>query len=370
MSKRLFKVLVLSIAVTVFLGMFAGCQAAPAPSSQSATQQASSASSTEASSTPASSEETSSTSAKVNNIVFIIKAQDSEFFQIAQNGAKAAAAELGSKVNVTYQAVVSSTDNEGQVSLFQNVLTSHPDAIVIAPMSQGTSALFQQAVDEGIKLVLMDANYDFNNYTSFLSSDNVVIGQTGAQAMVDALEAAGKPLTGSVGIICAGAGIPTLIDRCNGFTDKLKEIAPNIELLPIKYCDVDMTKVVSTTQDVYNANQDTLIGLYGDCNFSGDGMVQGITEGKLQGKFIVVTTDSDPIELQAIKDGIIQATIVQDAYAFGYQGVMSAYNALIGESVQKDIKPTSTTVTLENLNDPAVQKIISPETASPSSSAS
>jgi len=345
MSRPLIKALSLVLVATMVLVMFTGCLG-------SATTSASNASDVRQDSAATTTDE------KVYNITVIIKGEDSEFWQLVKMGAEAATEELGSKVNITYQSTVSSTDFDGQVALFQNVMTSHPDAIVVGPTNEGTAALFQQFMDDGSILIVWDNTYGFTNYTSFIRSDNLAVGAAAADAMIAALDAEGKPLTGSACIISAKAGVPTLNERDTGFADRMAEIAPDITLLPTRYAEGDPATGMAATQDTYLANQDTLVGLYGDANTTGNAIAQAVSESNLEGKFIVVATDSDAAELEALKAGTIHALFVQDTYEFGYLGVMNAYNALIGQPFEKDVTPQVHTVTLDNLNTPEIQRII------------
>ncbi|HEO70144.1 MAG TPA: sugar ABC transporter substrate-binding protein, partial [Candidatus Hydrogenedentes bacterium] len=63
---------------------------------------------------------------------------------------------------------------------------------------------------------------------------------------------------------------------------------------------------------------------------------------------------------QDLKDGVVQALVVQNPYLMGYLGVKAAVDHLAGKPVEKRIDTGVTIVTMDNLNDPEVQKILYP----------
>jgi ribose transport system substrate-binding protein len=61
-----------------------------------------------------------------------------------------------------------------------------------------------------------------------------------------------------------------------------------------------------------------------------------------------------------LKDGLVQALIVQNPYRMGYEGVKAAVDAIQGKPVEKRVDTGVTVVTMENFNNPDVQKLLYP----------
>lgn len=59
--------------------------------------------------------------------------------------------------------------------------------------------------------------------------------------------------------------------------------------------------------------------MYSGNNITGDGVCNAVADSNVGDKFINVAVDSDDIEIQALKNGVLDAIIVQDAYAQGYK---------------------------------------------------
>lgn len=294
-------------------------------------------------------------------IAVIVKGTESDFWQIVLQGAKAAGKELGDAVRIETFGPPSEADIDKQVSIVENVVSRRPDAIVIASTSSdATVPALERAYDMGIKIIVIDTRLNTDKYHSFLATDNVKGGALAAEKLVEAIKATNRPLKGKVAVISALAGVKTLIDRYEGFTSRLKEIAPGIELIPTRYINSDVSRAMATAEDLITSYPD-LLGFFADNNLGGDGVARTIAERHLSDKIAVVAFDADPEEIEALKAGAVDAIIVQDPYGMGYKGVMTAVDALSGKAVSKIVDTGVAAATMSNLNDPRIQDLLFPE---------
>jgi len=298
--------------------------------------------------------------AKVKEVAVIIKATTSDFWQYVLVGADNYAKENPDKVHVTTYGPPSEADIDKQVTILEDVIASKPDAIVIASTSSdATVPAIEKAVAAGIPVITIDNKVNTDKVSSFLATDNVKGGALCADLIVEALKAANTPLKGKVGMISAMAAVQVLTDRDNGFSARLKEIAPDVQVIPVRYIDNDMLKGTTAVQDILTANKD-VIGFFGDNNTCGDAVAAVFTERKLGGKVPAVAYDSDPAEVAALKGGVLCGLILQDPYGMGYKGVDSALKALAGETLPKIVDTGATAVTQKNVNDPNIQGLLDP----------
>lgn len=308
-----------------------------------------------------SSDKPGGSSDKPKEIAVIVKATDSDFWQTVLKGAKKAEADLGGKVKVTTYGPPSEKDVDQQVSILENVISKLPDGIVLASISSDASVpMIEKAAEQGIPVVLIDNRVKTDRFVSFLATDNKKGGALAADKLVEAIKASGKELKGQVGIISAMAGVQVLIDRDTGFIERLKEIAPEVKPMKIRYVDNDITKAVAATEDILTNNPDVL-GFFADNNHTGVGVARVITERNLKEKVPVVAYDADKEEINALQSGAIDALIVQDPFGMGYKGVMNVLSAIEGKSVDKEVDTGATAVTMENFNKPEIQQLLFPE---------
>ncbi|MGC9321276.1 MULTISPECIES: ABC transporter substrate-binding protein [unclassified Mesotoga] len=264
-------------------------------------------------------------------IAFIVKATDSDFWQYTIVGAKNAEHDLQGLVNVTVYGPPSESDIDKQVAILEDVVNKKPDAIVISSTSsEAPSLILDEAYKQGIKIILIDNFVYDTGYNSFLATNNAVGGAAAADKLVEALKANNKPLDGKVGLISAMAGVQVLTDRDAGFMNRLKEIAPNLEVLPTIYVDNDISKAANAAEDLLIAHSD-LVGFFADNNHTGIGVSRIIEQRGLEDEIMAVAYDSDPLEIEALDSGALKALIVQDPHGMGYKGVMYAFMAIHGE---------------------------------------
>ncbi|TVX96337.1 substrate-binding domain-containing protein [Cohnella terricola] len=300
-------------------------------------------------------------SSKTYNIDVIVKATDSDFWQTVLKGAEGAAADSGGKIKVKTYGPPSEKDIDQQISILENVISKKPDGIVIASTSSDASIpAIEKAMGQNIPVVLVDNRVNTDQFTSFLATDNKKGGALAADMFVEALKGQGKELKGTIGIISSMAGVQVLINRNEGFIERLKEIAPDIKPLETRYTDADIMKALGAAEDILTKDPNVL-GFFADNNSTGVGVARAITERNLSGKVPVVAYDADNEEINALKSGAIYALVVQDPYGMGYKGVLSVIDSLEGKEVAKEVDTGATAVTQANFDTDEIQKLLFPE---------
>lgn len=295
-------------------------------------------------------------------VAVIIKATDSDFWQYVLVGATNYAKEHPDQVVVTTYGPPSEADIDKQVAILEDVINSKPDAIVIASTSSdATVPAIERATKLGIPVITIDNKVNTTAVKSHLATNNIKGGALAADMIVEKLKAMGKPLSGKVALISAMAGVQVLTDRDTGFLNRIKEVAPNLKVLPTRYIDNDIMKALAAAEDLFTANPD-LVGFFADNNHSGDGVARAINERKLGGKIAAAAFDSDPEEVQALSDGTLYALILQDPYGMGYKGVESALQALAGKTLPSYVDTGATAVTKANMNEPKIKGLLDPMT--------
>lgn len=345
------KVLAVLLVLAMALGL-AACGGTAATTTAPATT-------TTAAAAPA--ETTAAAANEPYDIAVIIKATSSDFWQYVLVGANNYGVEFPDKVKITTYGPPAEADIDQQVSILEDVISSGPDAIVIASTSSdATVPALEEAIAKGIPVITIDNKVKTDKVNSFLATDNLKAGGMAAEFMVEQLKAKYGDLKGkAVGVVSAMAGVQVLIDRDTGFADKIKELAPELTVLEPRYVDNDMTKAMSAAEDMLTAN-DNLIGIFADNNTTGSGTSRVISQlGKANDVF-VVAFDSDAEEVTGLSEGSIKALVLQDPYGMGYKGVDYAIQALEGKQVPAKVDTGATLVTKDNMNQDAIKGLLDP----------
>ncbi len=297
----------------------------------------------------------------VYNVTVIIKATDSNYWQTVLLGAQAAADDSNGEIVVVTAGPPSETDIDEQVTILENAIAAGADGIVIASISSDSVVpAIEDAVDKNIPVVTVDNRVNTDVYSQHLATDHYIASQGAAEAMVAKWEAEGFETAGKkVVVLSADSGSAVNQARTNGFIEKIKELVPEIVVLETQYTDNDIAKAQDALDNLIIANPD-LIGVFGDNNHMGNGIANSIEQNDKAGEIISYAFDSDDTEIAAIRNGVLTGIVVQDPFGMGYNGVKAVVEVVKGNTVTKDIVADTTLVTLENIDDPAVQKLLYP----------
>lgn len=86
-------------------------------------------------------------------------------------------------------------------------------------------------------MVTFDSGVNSDIPASFVATNNRKAGAQAADALAEQVGQKGK-----VGIIAHVAGTTSAIERSEGFSERMKEKYPNIQVLPVQYSDGDPQK--------------------------------------------------------------------------------------------------------------------------------
>ena len=275
-------------------------------------------------------------------IAVVPKSVGFNFWTRVKQGAQAAASELDS-VSITWKGTSSESDVAGQVKILESFVNQGVDAIVVAATdSRGLVSVLESAKKQGITVVTIDSNTEPQVSSSFIATDNRKAAGKAAELIASVTDSTGK-----VGLIPYIAGASTSNQREQGFKQALKQY-PNLELVATRYSNSDYNQAMTVTEDMLTSHSD-LDAIFAANEPSVLGAAQAIRSRGKKGEISLVGFDASPREIEGVKKGLIHGLIVQSPFRMGYKGVMTAYDAIKGKSVQKTVDSGSMVVTNENL---------------------
>ena len=278
-----------------------------------------------------------------------------DYWQYVRIGTQKAGLDYG--YTIDFQGTASDTDLEGQIKLVEDFIQRGVQAIVISPVDpDGMVPVLQSAQEEaGIPVVIMDGKLNADFPYSTVSTDDHEGGVFAGGKMIELLGEEG----GKIAVISAVAGAVQEGGRAQGFIDAITDNGnSNYEILGPFYGDGDRSKTFSIMQDVLTANPD-LKAVYSCNEGSSAGALLGVQEEGGDLTFIAFDPNADMH--QPIRDGIITAGIAQNPFLIGYTATESVIKVLNGEEVEKKIAVPVTYVTAENIDDPDIQNVLTPQ---------
>ena len=266
------------------------------------------------------------------------------------NEGLAAATEYLGKLNCKVTAVDmgNEADGKGLGDYIETLMLDEPAGIVCCPMSDGTEAYVDKAVDAGITVVtyLSESNNQGDTRIAFSGSDAISGGQTAARAIAEFTGG-----EGTVGIITGYLTMNQHEQRRKGMEDELRKLSPNIVILePVEARD--------QTALTYDAAVNLITG-YPDlkaiyCTAGGPfGAAQAVKDQGKTGEIGVVCFDWVPDNVAYVATGEIIAAVSQDPQAMAFNAIAACYNYSVA-----GVKPESTiiltksdTLTPQNLSE-------------------
>lgn len=131
------------------------------------------------------------------------------------------------QIDVTY--VESEGDISKQIANLEDLIAQEVDVIITTPNdTTALNATLQEAMDAGIKVILLAATIDGDSYDSLITVDEVEFGRVGAEWLVEQLGGEGK-------IVCLNgiSGLSTSEQRYSG-AKEVFDVNPGIEILAVE----------------------------------------------------------------------------------------------------------------------------------------
>ncbi len=255
------------------------------------------------------------------NLVFVTGGSG-PFWQIAINGAKAAARDLKAELKVEMPADESL---EEQFEILTRVRMLNPDGLAISPLDaeRQTNVINQFAAETNV--VTFDSDAPLSERQCYVGTSNYSAGELCANLVHQAV-----PNGGEVAVLLANRTKDNLIDRQQGFQDAINELhqsteeadapGPTYDVVGYFVDDGDSDKSAQVIREVLtqHPNLACFVGMNAQ---HGPILLRVLKqEGKL-GQVKLVTFDEEEATLNGVASGDIFATIAQDPYRYGYEAV-------------------------------------------------
>jgi ribose transport system substrate-binding protein len=293
-------------------------------------------------------------------VAVIPKGTTHEFWKSIHAGAVKAERELkdkGVKVQIVWQGPLREDDRNGQIQTVEANTARRVSGIVLAPLdSQALVGPVHSAIDSGVPVVIMDSGLKTERYVSFVATDNYKGG-------VLAGEHLGKLLNGKGNVILLryAVGSASTEEREAGFLEALKKF-PEIKIISQdQYAGPTRETGYQASQNLLNRYGNEVNGIFCPCEPPTIAMAKALRDiGKAGGKVKMVGFDSGTQSVADLKNGDVQGLVVQDPLRMGYLGVMTLYQHLQGDKVEKRIDTGAKLVTAENMDQPEMKDLLHP----------
>jgi ribose transport system substrate-binding protein len=266
------------------------------------------------------------------------------FFDDCNKGAGDEAKALG----VNYQWVVpQNTQGSTQEKIIEDLMAKHVDGIAISVNEpKSVERIIKKAVAGGIKVLTFDSDSAKSGRSMYIGTINEAAGASMGDVMVKQLGGQGE-----VAIVTGQLGASNLNERIAGIKKALAG-SPGIKIVATEGTEDDLAKAVSVDEALFRAHPN-LKGIFGVSQVGGPSVAKVMDSKEFASKknaVKVIAFDDLPDTVRGVKDGFIQAIMVQRPVTMGKLAVEHLVNQIQGkETAPKDIDTGVTVVTADNL---------------------
>ena len=293
-------------------------------------------------------------------IAVIPKGTSHVFWQSIHAGAEKAAQELG--VQVIWRGPLREDDRDSQVSEVEGFVSRGVSGIVLAPLDEAALVVpVKSAKEANIPVVIMDSGLKGEDYVSFVATDNHNGGLLGGQQLAKILGGKGK-----VVLLRYAEGSDSTNKREQGFLDAMKA-NPGIQVLSSNQyggADVDGAyKKSESVLGVYKKPDGSLgvDGIFTPNESTTFAMMRVLQDNGWAGKVKLVGFDASDNLVKGLRDGHIDALVLQDPVNMGYLAVKTMVQHLKGEKVERRIDTGAKVVAREEMDQPQMKELLSPD---------
>jgi ribose transport system substrate-binding protein len=290
-------------------------------------------------------------------VAVVPKATSHEFWKAVHAGAVHGGRAAG--VDVVWKGPIAESMREDQINVVQDFIAQRVDGICLAPLdSQALIGVVREATSAGIPVLIFDSGLDDEaNIVSFVATDNYHCGQLAARHL-------GKLLAGRGRVIVLRQAVGSLSceQREQGCLDTLANEFPDVDVISSnEYAGDTADKALVKAQQLLLTFGDQVDGVFCASQHVATGMLRALDEQNLAGKVKFIGVDAGPELVAALRAGKMHGIVLQDPVRMAELSVTSLADHIRGKEIPKRIATGETLATPDNMDEPAVKKLLEPE---------
>src|SRR5262245_28355150 len=272
-------------------------------------------------------------------IIVIPKGLTHEHWQSVHRGAERCAADLlaeeGPRVRIIFDGPLRERDAIEQIRIVDRRVATGASGIVLAPQHSKTmTACVKRTADAGIPVVVIASDLaERDHYVKYVATNNYNGGCIAARHLIGELKKQGKDRPKLI-LFRYAIGSESTEQREQGFLDTVKQICPEAEYLSTdRYAGATRDSAMREAGPLVQQFGQQVDGIFGPNESSAGGMLDILRSQGLNKKVLLVGFDASNPLLQAIQEGDMVGSILQDPYRMGYLGTWCCVRHLLGEDV-------------------------------------
>jgi ribose transport system substrate-binding protein len=286
-------------------------------------------------------------------VAVIPKGTTHVFWKSVEAGARAAGDELG--IEVVWKGPLQENDRAQQIQLVQQFVSDEIDGLALAPLDHAALApVVALARSKNIPVVIFDSNLDGQpgvDFASFIATDNRAAGQLAGAHLAKLMGGKGQAVmlryvVGSASTDARESGCATSLATA-GITLSVDNRYAGPTAGEAKTTALNMIDALREAGGVFCSNESAT-----------NGMLLALEQMGLSGKLRFVGFDASPPLVAALREGKLDALVVQDPRKMGELSVRALAKRLASEAVEPQIDTGAVLVTRENMDQPEIAALL------------
>ena len=244
-----------------------------------------------------------------------------DFWTIARRGTEKAQAELPN-YNIEFY-VPGEMSAAAQKRILEDLLAKGVAGVAISPVNPDDSTGILNQVASKAALITQDADAPNSDRLMYLGTDNVAAGRQAGELMKKSL-----PDGGTAMLFVGTMDAANARERTQGIKEAIA--GTKIEIIDIRTDGGDQAKAKANVEDTLTKYPDInlLVGLWA---YNTPQIYNAVKAAGMGGKVKIVGFDEDQQTLKGISEGVIDGTVVQQPYEFGYQSMITLAKIIEGD---------------------------------------
>ncbi len=245
----------------------------------------------------------------------------SDFWTIARKGTEKAAADLPN-IEVEFKINSDNTAAEQQ-RIVDDLLAKGIDGLAISPVDPDNQTQMLNRVASQALVITQDSDAVNSKRACYVGTDNVAAGRQAGELIKEVL-----PKGGNIVVFVGTLDAANAQQRLKGIKEAI--YGTKVNILDVRTDNTDRVRAKSNALDAMVKYSDVaaLVGLW---SYNGPAILGAVRDAGKIGKVKIICFDEEDETLQGVKDGSIQATVVQQPFEFGYKSIELMSKALAGD---------------------------------------
>ena len=259
------------------------------------------------------------------HIVLIPEELDNDYWRLVEQGAQTAAKDYG----VMLEYVGPKQANiDNHLKTIEMSAASKVDGILTQGLSdEQFTPLINKVVESGIPVITVDTDAANSKRLAYIGTDNYYSGFLAGKALIQ--DTKGQA---NVAIITGSFYANHQQQRVKGFQDAVKG-EKGIHIIDVVESEISRVRAAEKAYQIIKDHPE-VNAFFGTSALDGIGIAQVVDKYVKPGKIYIVGFDALPETLAYIRNGTINATVVQEPYEMGYRAVKMMINLIQGKTVE------------------------------------